>query len=244
MAIARAEGSTMPTGQPVMAVARLDPPRPDQIRSNPARSEARPSAIAAGSFPVLPPVPAAGHVAPARPMPSQPVVAAAAAPAPVRPRAEAQPTIPAEILQAVRPPSRPVEARVAAPQPTPRAPAAVPHPDDSLPVGWYVPQPPRQRSYAPAIATAAEPIFARLAGSATGGPTLDLGLYSDAARVAELRRAFAGLGDLTVTPVAPGGAVVALVLAARDDGAAVSALSLARDLRTERAVLLAGPRGL
>jgi rare lipoprotein A len=257
--IARAEGGTMPATyeKPVM-VARLDTPAAPQTRPQLAQT------IALAGQPTLPPVRSAQ--APAAPAPA-PAHAASLAPLPpARPQAapvqqaqaqHAQPTIPSAILAAVRPngasPSsapmpapRPVQASAApmptyAPAPRPTA-AAQAHPDDSLPAGWYVPSPTAKRSFAADMPTALAPVFARVDRSETA-PMLDLGLYSDVARIEDLRRAFSAYGVVQVRAVDNDGRVRALTLRARDEAAALSALAEARARRTSRAVFVAAGEG-
>lgn len=247
--IARAEGATMPVSseRPTM-VARLDPPAPP-VRpgsSLAALPPARPQNVALATQPILPPV---GQAAP-RP-------AVAAAPMPVtrpQPAQAAPPTIPSAILAAVRPNGaaptpapRPVAATMMAPMPAPQpqarpATAAAGHPDESLPAGWYVPTPPK-RSFAAEPMTALDAVFARVDRAETGGvaagPVIDLGLYSDPARLAELSRAFAGYGQVTVAAVDAGGRVKTLTLWTTDERAALAALAEARARGTAKAAILA-----
>lgn len=232
--IARAEGRVMPSAaeRPTM-VARLDPPaRPAALP--PSRPAAAPQPMVAAAV-LLPPVPPTGqapHVA-AAPLP----------PARPQPASVAPPTIPSAILAAVRPNAvpapRPTQASAA---PTPRA----AHPDDSLPAGWYVPQPrSNPRSYAAAPATldaALTPVFARVDRQTASGPVIDLGLYSDAARLAELSRVFAAYGRVSAELVDGDGRVRALILTATDDRAALAALTEARTRGTARAVVLGDGR--
>jgi rare lipoprotein A len=249
--IARAEGGSMPATyeKPVM-VARLDTPAAPQARPQMAQT------IALAGQPALPPVRTAQAPMPA-PAPA-PTHAATLAPLPpARPQAaapaQAQPTIPSAILAAVRPNGatptpapRPVQASAApmptyAPAPRPTA-AAQPHPDESLPAGWYVPSPTAKRSFAADMPTTLAPVFARVDRS-EAAPMLDLGLYSDVARIEDLRRAFSAYGIVQVRAVDAEGRVRALTLRARDEAAALAALTEARARGTSRAVFVAAGEG-
>jgi hypothetical protein len=128
-----------------------------------------------------------------------------------------------------------------APAPRPTA-AAQPHPDESLPAGWYVPSPTAKRSFAADMPTTLAPVFARVDRS-EAAPMLDLGLYSDVARIEDLRRAFSAYGIVQVRAVDAEGRVRALTLRARDEAAALAALTEARARGTSRAVFVAAGEG-
>ncbi|MBP0573576.1 hypothetical protein J8J27_23030, partial [Mycobacterium tuberculosis] len=97
-------------------------------------------------------------------------------------------------------------------------------------------------SYAADLPSTLAPIFARVDREATGavaaGPAIDLGLYSDAARLDEFARIFAAYGSVTSRPVDGDPRVHSLVLWSRDDATALAALARAHSLGTARAAVL------